>query len=60
VKRHTPHVVLRVALVAALFLPLGGCAVSLFSDTKMGDAEEERIGALEKRMDAVEKALPPR
>jgi hypothetical protein len=49
-----------VALVAALSctcLPLGGCAVSLFSDHELGS--EDRIEALEKRMDAIEQRLPP-
>ena len=43
--------------LAAALLPTGGCAVSLFSREAPAD---ERIEHLERRMDAVERALPPK
>lgn len=46
------------ALAAAAFLPLGGCAVSLFSESEPSPAAGTRLEALERRMDAIEKALP--
>jgi hypothetical protein len=49
------RVIARIALVALAAPALGGCAVSLFSDTSKG-GDEERISRLETRMDAAEKA----
>lgn len=45
----------RIALVALAAPMLGGCAVSLFSDTSKSD-DSERLDRLEARMDAAEKA----
>ena len=48
------------ALALAMLLPLGGCAVSLFShDLGDGGVDEDKLQQLERRMDAIEKALPP-
>jgi hypothetical protein len=60
VKRRTTRLAARVAglVVLSACLPLGGCAVSLFSDHGFGE-DEDRIEALEKRMDAIEKASAP-
>jgi hypothetical protein len=54
--------IVRAALVAAVAvapLPLGGCAVSLFSDHDGNEDRDERLEHLERRMDAIERALPP-
>lgn len=46
--------------LAVAALASGGCAVSLFSSEKVSASDAERIEKLEHRMDAVERALPPR
>lgn len=45
-------------VLAAATLPAGGCAVSLFSKEEARAADEERLASLERRVDAVERALP--
>jgi hypothetical protein len=45
-------------VLAAATLPAGGCAVSLFSKEEARPADDERLSALERRMVAVERALP--
>lgn len=49
------RVIARIALVALAAPMLGGCAVSLFSDTT-DDADSARLDRLEARIDAAEKA----
>ena len=61
--RHAVRATRRIALAAlaaATFLPLGGCAVSLFSKAEPSRVDDARVDALERRMDAIERALPPR
>ena len=50
--------ILAVLVLAGAALPAGGCAVSLFSKEEVRSEDEARLAALERRMDAVEKALP--
>lgn len=56
--RRMTRAILALALLFAT-APLGGCAVSLFS-SEASPADEGRLTALERRMDAVEQRLPGR
>jgi hypothetical protein len=54
------RILLRAALVASAAAGLPGCVVSLFSDhTPVLDDEDDRLGGLERRMDEIERRLPP-
>lgn len=55
--------ILRTAFAAALLasaLPLGGCAVSLFSKDAAAETDSTALARLERRMDEVERRLGAR
>lgn len=47
-------------LLAAGALPLGGCSIQLFSHDRTDGADPDRLDLLERRMEAVEKAIGTR
>ena len=53
------RVIVRVAFAMVAAGSVGGCAISLFSDSKAPDMDAD-LTKLEQRMDAVEQALGPR